>query len=102
MATLKTTTSKRSGKATAAGRRTRKAAVAISSAVTTPELALPSSKELEREARKREAQWRAESDLRTLWEAEAIRADRARLRNVTRIAQAEAKALQRIQSQTSR
>lgn len=102
MATRKTTTSKRSSKAAVGGRRTRKAAAPNSSGLAASDLALPSSKELEREARKREVQWRTESDLRTLREAEQIRADPGRLRNVTRMARAEAKALQKIQNQVSR
>jgi|GEM_PF-1744424 len=51
---------------------------------------------MSRQARTQEARWRAESDLRTLREAEQIRVDRQRLRNATRMADAELKALQAV------
>lgn len=85
-----------SGKRAAATGRKRKV-TATSAAAVQPDLAVPSPQKLEREARRREAQWQAESDLRTLREAEQIRADRRRLRNVSRMAAAEMQALQAIQ-----
>jgi hypothetical protein len=60
-------------------------------------LALPTPERLSREARAQEARWRAESDLRTLREAEQIRADRRRLRSATQMAAAEMRALQAVQ-----
>lgn len=84
-----------SGKRAAATGRKRK--VAATGAAVQPDLAVPSPQKLDREARRREAQWQAESDLRTLRDAEQIRADRRRLSNVSRVAAAEMKALQAIQ-----
>ncbi|WP_216915392.1 MULTISPECIES: hypothetical protein [unclassified Synechococcus] len=57
---------------------------------------MPTASMLSRQARAQEARWRAESDLRTLREAEQIRADRQRLGNATRMAKAELKALEAI------
>lgn len=45
-----------------------------------------------------EARWRAESDLRTLRQAEEIRRDRSRLQMASRIAAEEMKALQAIRA----
>ena len=61
-----------------------------------PGLVVPSAEQLSRESRAQEARWRAESDLRTLREAEQIRADQRRLRNATQLAAAEVSALQAI------
>lgn len=51
----------------------------------------PSRADMERERR-----WRAESDLRTLREAEQIRADRSRVNMAQKVAQEEVRALSRI------
>jgi hypothetical protein len=59
-------------------------------------MVVPSAEQLSRESRAQEARWRAESDLRTLREAEQIRADQNRLRNATQLAAAEVSALQAI------
>jgi len=61
-----------------------------------PGLVVPSAEQLSRESRAQEARWRVESDLRTLREAEKIRADKKRLRNATQLAAAEVSALQAI------
>lgn len=45
-----------------------------------------------------EARWRAESDLRTLRQAEEIRRDRSRLQMASRIAAEEMQALQSIRA----
>ena len=74
----------------------RKAATSKGKAAATPALPVPTADALSRQARKQEAQWRAEADLRTLREAEQIRADQARLRNATQMANAELKALEAI------
>ena len=74
----------------------RKAATSKSKAATASALPVPTADALSRQARKQEAQWRAEADLRTLREAEQIRADQARLRNATQMANAELKALEAI------
>ena len=95
MATRKATGG--SGKRAATTGRKRKVTTSSAGAVAQPVLAVPSPQKLEREARRREVQWQAESDLRTLREAEQIRADRRRLRNVSRMAEAEMQALQAIQ-----
>ena len=95
MATRKATGG--SGKRAATTGRKRQVTTSSAGAVAQPVLAVPSPQKLEREARRREAQWQAESDLRTLREAEQIRADRRRLRNVSRMAEAEMQALQAIQ-----
>jgi len=50
---------------------------------------------------KQEREWRAESDLRTLREAEAIRADPSRVRYAQKIAQKEMKALERVAGKTT-
>jgi hypothetical protein len=88
MATRRATSSKRASQ--------RKAGTGRGKAAATPALAVPADVAMSRQARKQEAQWRAESDLRTLREAELIRADRARLRGATRMASAELKALEAI------
>lgn len=49
-----------------------------------------------------EAQWRAESDMRTLKEAEMIKADRSRMKAATAMAQKEAKALARVAGKAPR
>ena len=59
-------------------------------------LVVPSAEQLSREARAQEARWRAESYLRTMREAEQIRAEQRRLRNATQLAAAEVTALQAI------
>ena len=51
---------------------------------------------LRKKMQEEEAKWRAESDLRTLQEAEQIRADRNRLGNAKRVADAQLKALDSI------
>ena len=48
------------------------------------------------EQRKQEQRWRAESDLRTLREAEQVRSDPARVRLAKQVAQEEMRALQRV------
>ena len=68
----------------------------VSSRDAVPRLVVPSAEQLSRESRAQEARWRAESDLRTLREAEQIRADQKRLRNATQLAAAEVSALQAI------
>jgi hypothetical protein len=88
MATRRATSSRRASQ--------RKAGTGRGKAAATSALAVPTADALSRQARKQEAQWRAESDLRTLREAEQIRADRARLRGATRMASAELKALEAI------
>ena len=88
MATRKATSSRRASQRNASTGRSKEAA--------TPALAVPTASRLSREAREQEARWRAESDLRTLREAEQIRADRQRLGNATRMAKAELKALEAI------
>lgn len=95
MATRKATGGR--GKRAATTGRKRQARTSSAGAVAQPDLAVPSPQKLERDTRRREAQWQAESDLRTLREAELIRADRRRLRNVSRMAEAELQALQAIQ-----
>lgn len=74
----------------------RKSATSKSKVAAASALPVPTADALSRQARKQEAQWRAEADLRTLREAEQIRADRARLRNATQMANAELKALEAI------
>ena len=88
MATRRATSSKRASQ--------RKAGTSKGKAAATPALPVPTADALSRQARKQEAQWRAEADLRTLREAEQIRADQARLRNATQMANAELKALEAI------
>ncbi|MFT5340026.1 MAG: hypothetical protein ACI9IO_001779 [Cyanobium sp.] len=68
----------------------------VSSRDAVPGLVVPSAEQLSRESRAQEARWRAESDLRTLREAEQIRSDQKRLRNATQLAAAEVSALQAI------
>jgi hypothetical protein len=62
-------------------------------------LALATPEQLSREARAQEARWRADSDRRTLREAEQSRADRRRLRSATQMAAAEMRLLQAVQQQ---
>ncbi len=88
MATLKAASSRSASR--------RKAVKGKNKAVAGPELAVPTAEKLSREARAQEARWKAEADLRTLREAEQIRTDRQRLRNATRMAAAEMKALEAI------
>ena len=54
---------------------------------------------LSRQVRAQEAGWRPVSDLRSLRDGEQIRDDRERLRNTTRMADAELKALQAVRRQ---
>jgi hypothetical protein len=75
MASLRPTSSRKASQ--------RKAGTSRGKAAATPALPVPTADALSRQARKQEALWRAEADLRTLREAELIRADRARLRNAT-------------------
>ncbi len=49
-----------------------------------------------REDREREKKWRTESDLRTLREADSIRCDGSRMRDVKAMARKEAEALRKI------
>jgi hypothetical protein len=69
-------------------------AVAIEVATASPRITAAERRKLAQE----EARWRAESDLRTLRQAEEIRRDPSRLRMASRKAAEEMKALQAIRA----
>jgi len=90
MATRKSSTTR---KATAASRKRK------SSNSTRADAPIPGITAAERrKMAQQEAKWRAESDLRTLREAEEIRRDQARLQRAAKVASEEMQALQALRS----
>lgn len=81
---------------------TRKRAASRKRQTTNPAAVAPATPRITAAERRRLAQeevrWRAESDLRTLRQAEEIRRDRSRLQMASRIAAEEMKALQAIRA----
>ncbi|MCP9820019.1 hypothetical protein KBZ18_11015 [Synechococcus sp. Cruz-9H2] len=61
------------------------------------DLAVPSNAAMERKLRAEQARWQAEEDLRTLRRAEEIRQQPQRLKQASRLADQEVRALQAIQ-----
>ncbi len=64
-------------------------------------LAVPSSAAMDRKLRAEQAKWQAEEDLRTLRRAEEIRQQPQRLKQASRLADQELRALQAIKRKVS-
>jgi hypothetical protein len=65
------------------------------------ELTMPSSAAMDRKLRAEQAKWQAEDDLRTLRRAEEIRQQPQRLKQASRLADQEVRALQAIKRRVS-
>ncbi len=74
-----------------------KAKTRANPSVSGSEVALPSAAALTRAQRAEQARWQAEEDLRTLRRAEEIRQQSKRLKQASRLADQEVRALQAIQ-----
>ncbi len=90
---------KPSSKARPAARAKTKSKPKAKAKASSSDLAVPSNAAMERKLRAEQARWQAEEDLRTLRRAEEIRQQPQRLKQASKLADQEVRALQMIQRQ---